>query len=99
MLREIVLDTETTGLVPTDGHRLIEIGAVELFNHLPTGRVFHSYVNPGRDVPAEALTPRSTWADPAEYDRQAGRLAKMFHENFKSFEDRVSPDVRAAGPV
>ena len=54
-MREIVLDTETTGLVPTDGHRLIEIGAVELFNHLPTGRVFHSYVNPGRDVPAEAL--------------------------------------------
>ena len=50
-MREIVLDTETTGLVPTEGHRLIEIGAVELFNHLPTGRVFHSYVNPGRDVP------------------------------------------------
>jgi phosphoenolpyruvate carboxykinase (ATP) len=51
------------------------------------------------DVPREALTPRSTWADPEEYDRQAGRLAKMFHENFKSFEDRVSPDVRAAGPA
>jgi phosphoenolpyruvate carboxykinase (ATP) len=51
------------------------------------------------EVPAEALTPRSTWADPAEYDRQARRLAQMFHENFKSFEDRVSPDVRAAGPA
>jgi DNA polymerase-3 subunit epsilon len=54
-MREIVLDTETTGLEPTDGHRIIEIGAVELFNHVPTGRVFHSYVNPGRDVPADAL--------------------------------------------
>ena len=54
-MRESVLDTEPTGQVPTEGHRLIEIGAVELFNHLPTGRVFHSYVNPGRDVPVEAL--------------------------------------------
>ena len=54
-MREIVLDTETTGLEPNDGHRIIEIGAVELFNHVPTGRVFHTYVNPGRDVPAEAL--------------------------------------------
>jgi DNA polymerase-3 subunit epsilon len=54
-MREIVLDTETTGLEPNDGHRVIEIGAVELFNHVPTGRVFHTYVNPGRDVPVDAL--------------------------------------------
>jgi DNA polymerase-3 subunit epsilon len=54
-MREIVLDTETTGLEPNDGHRIIEVGAVELFNHVPTGRVFHTYVNPGRDVPADAL--------------------------------------------
>ena len=54
-MREIVLDTETTGLEPNDGHRIVEIGAVELFNHVPTGRVFHSYVNPGREIPAEAL--------------------------------------------
>jgi DNA polymerase-3 subunit epsilon len=54
-MREIVLDTETTGLEPNDGHRVIEIGAVELVNHVPTGRIFHSYVDPGRDVPAEAL--------------------------------------------
>jgi DNA polymerase-3 subunit epsilon len=54
-MREIVLDTETTGLEPNDGHRVIEIGAVELVNHVPTGRIFHSYVNPGRDVPVEAL--------------------------------------------
>jgi DNA polymerase-3 subunit epsilon len=54
-MREIVLDTETTGLEPNEGHRVIEIGAVELFNHVPTGRVFHTYVNPGRDIPPEAL--------------------------------------------
>jgi DNA polymerase-3 subunit epsilon len=54
-MREIVLDTETTGLVPGDGHRVVEIGAIELFNHVPTGRVFHSYVNPERDMPADAL--------------------------------------------
>jgi DNA polymerase-3 subunit epsilon len=53
-MREIVLDTETTGLDPADGHRVIEIGCVELINYLPTGRVYHTYVNPERDVPAEA---------------------------------------------
>ena len=54
-MREIVLDTETTGLEPNDGHRIVEIGAVELFNHVPTGRVFHTYINPGREIPADAL--------------------------------------------
>ena len=54
MLREIVLDTETTGLSPRDGHRMVEIGAVELINHLPTGRTFHAYLNPERDIPKEA---------------------------------------------
>lgn len=54
-MREIVLDTETTGLKPEEGHRLVEIGCVELFNHMPTGRVFHEYINPGRDMPEEAF--------------------------------------------
>jgi DNA polymerase-3 subunit epsilon len=53
-MREIVLDTETTGLEPGDGHRVVEIGALELSNHLPTGRVFHAYLNPERDIPADA---------------------------------------------
>lgn len=53
-MREIVLDTETTGLDPLDGHRVIEIGCVELINYIPTGRVYHTYINPERDVPAEA---------------------------------------------
>src|SRR3954470_12446091 len=54
-MREIVLDTETTGLDPFAGDRIVEVGAVELFNHTPTGRSFHAYINPQRDVPAEAV--------------------------------------------
>mgnify|MGYP001480182093 CR=1 FL=1 len=54
MLREIVLDTETTGLDPRKGDRLIEIGCIELVNRIPTGREFHRYINPERTVPAEA---------------------------------------------
>ncbi|MGA1268716.1 MAG: DNA polymerase III subunit epsilon [Gemmobacter sp.] len=54
-MREIVLDTETTGLDPAEGHRIVEIGAVELFNHLPTGRSFHRYLNPDRAMPTEAF--------------------------------------------
>jgi DNA polymerase-3 subunit epsilon len=53
-MREIVLDTETTGLDPLQGHRLVEIGAVELFNHLPTGKTYHTHINPDRDMPREA---------------------------------------------
>ena len=53
-MREIVLDTETTGLDPKKGHRLIEIGGVEIFNRIPTGREFHRFINPERDVPEEA---------------------------------------------
>lgn len=54
-MREIVLDTETTGLSPKEGHRLVEIGCLELINYLPTGNVFHVYINPERDMPAEAF--------------------------------------------
>jgi DNA polymerase-3 subunit epsilon len=54
-MREIVLDTETTGLDPLQGHRLVEIGCIELLNRIPTGATFHCYVNPERDVPAEAF--------------------------------------------
>ena len=53
-MREIVLDTETTGLDPYSGHRIVEIGCVELINYLPTGRYFHSYLNPERMMPKEA---------------------------------------------
>jgi DNA polymerase-3 subunit epsilon len=54
MMREIVLDTETTGLSPNDGDRIVEIGCIELLNHVPTGKVYHQYVNPERDMPTEA---------------------------------------------
>jgi DNA polymerase-3 subunit epsilon len=53
-MREIVLDTETTGLDPAQGHRIVEIGAVELLNRMPTGKSFHAYLNPERDMPKEA---------------------------------------------
>lgn len=54
-MREIVLDTETTGLEPADGDRVVEIGCVELVNHVPTGRTFHRYTNPERDIPEDAV--------------------------------------------
>jgi DNA polymerase III subunit epsilon len=54
MKREIILDTETTGLDPASGHRIVEIGCVEVVGGLRTGAVFHSYLNPQRDVPQEA---------------------------------------------
>jgi DNA polymerase-3 subunit epsilon len=54
-MREIVFDTETTGLNPQSGDRIVELGCVELFNHIPTGRHFHTYINPQRDVPSEAF--------------------------------------------
>ena len=54
MAREIVLDTETTGFDPAQGHRIVEIGAVELINHMPTGKTYHVYLNPERDMPKEA---------------------------------------------
>jgi DNA polymerase III subunit epsilon len=52
--REIILDTETTGLDPARGDRIVEIGAVELFNHVATGKTYHVYLNPERDMPPEA---------------------------------------------
>ena len=54
-MREIVLDTETTGFDPQGGDRIVEIGAVELLNHLPTGRTYHQYINPERGMPKEAF--------------------------------------------
>lgn len=54
-MREIVLDTETTGLEPSEGDRIVEIGAIELINHMPTGRVYHEYIDPERDMPEAAF--------------------------------------------
>jgi len=54
-MREIVFDTETTGLDPLQGDRLVEIGCIELFNRFPTGKTFHRYINPERDMPRAAF--------------------------------------------
>ncbi len=53
-MREIILDTETTGLSPITGDRIVEIGAIELINHIPSGKTYHVYLNPERDMPKEA---------------------------------------------
>jgi DNA polymerase-3 subunit epsilon len=75
-MREIILDTETTGFEPSEGHRLVEIACLELVNQIPTGRVFQRYVNPERDMPeaafrihglsAEFLSDKPKFADIAE---------------------------------
>ncbi|MEQ9489990.1 MAG: DNA polymerase III subunit epsilon [Alphaproteobacteria bacterium] len=54
-MREVVLDTETTGLSPKAGHRIVEIGCIELQNTVPTGRTYHQYINPERDMPDDAF--------------------------------------------
>src|ERR1700742_239533 len=53
-MREIIFDTETTGFDPASGHRVVEIGCIEIVNGIPTGKTFHRYINPERDMPAEA---------------------------------------------
>ncbi len=62
-MREVALDTETTGLDPKAGHRVVEIGCLELINHLPTDRVFQCYINPERDMPVEAYEVHGLSAD------------------------------------
>lgn len=76
MIREIVLDTETTGFEPSQGHRLVEIGCLELVNHIPTGRVFHTYINPEREVPGDAFAVHG--------------LSYEFLKNHPPFKDVVS---------
>lgn len=77
MIREIVLDTETTGFEPSQGHRLVEIGCLELINHVPTGRVFHTYLNPNRDVPQDAYAVHG--------------LSYEFLKDHPPFQDMASP--------
>ncbi len=86
MIREIILDTETTGLDPRAGHRIAEIGALELLNHIPTGRTYHVYINPQRDMPseAEAIHGLST---------AFLRDKPAFHAIVQSFEDFIADSV------
>jgi len=87
MMREIVLDTETTGLDPLSGHRVVEIGCLELMNHLPTGRHFHTYLNPERDMPPEAFAVHGL---SGEFLMQHPKFADVV-EDFLAFigEDRL----------
>jgi len=73
VLREIVFDTETTGLSAEQGDRLVEIGAIELINHLPTGRTYHQYINPLREVPEDAF--------------KVHGLSTEFLQNYPKFSD------------
>jgi DNA polymerase-3 subunit epsilon len=82
-MREIVLDTETTGLDPNKGDRLVEIGCVELLNRIPTGATFHVYINPERDVPAEAFAIHG--------------LSTEFLKTHKPFADVVDEFLRFIG--
>jgi DNA polymerase III subunit epsilon len=76
-MREVVLDTETTGLDPGEGHRIVEIACIELVHHVPTGRKFHRYVNPERDMPEEALVVHGITA---EFLARQSRFAALVDE-------------------
>ncbi|MBN9886094.1 DNA polymerase III subunit epsilon [Salipiger abyssi] len=80
-MREIVLDTETTGFEPEQGDRIVEIGAVELFNHVPTGNTYHQYINPERSMPQEAFEVHGLGDD---FLRDKPVFAKIVDE-FRSF--------------
>lgn len=84
-MREIVLDTETTGIEPADGHRLIEIGCVEVINHIPTGKTYHQYINPERDVPPDAVAVHGI-TDAFLADKP------VFSQIYTDFLDFIGPD-------
>jgi DNA polymerase-3 subunit epsilon len=83
-MREIVFDTETTGLDPLQGHRMVEIGCIELVNRFPSGRLFHRYFNPERDMPAEAFAVHGL---SAEFLNDKPRFAEVADELAAFIED------------
>jgi DNA polymerase-3 subunit epsilon len=87
-MREIVLDTETTGFEPAEGHRIVEIGAVELFNHIPTGKTYHQYINPERSMPAEAFEVHGLGDDFLRLKPRFADIAQAFLE-FIGTESRL----------
>ena len=88
-MREIVLDTETTGLDPGQGHRLVELGCIELLNRIPTGATFHVYLNPERDVPAEAAAIHGLTSD---FLKDKPRFAEIV-DDFLAFIGEDAPLV------
>jgi DNA polymerase-3 subunit epsilon len=83
-MREIVLDTETTGLDPASGHRIVEVACLELLNHIPTGRSYQSYVNPERDMPADA---HAVHGLTAEFLSDKPRFAEIAEELLRFIAD------------
>lgn len=77
-MREIVLDTETTGLDPSQGDRVVEIGCVELYNRIPTGQSFHQYLNPERDMPTAAFEVHGLSAEFLKDKPRFGEVADAF---------------------
>jgi len=94
-MREIVLDTETTGFEPSEGDRIVEIGAIELLNHMPTGRTYHQYINPKRSMPAGAFEIHGIGPDllepprPAEKGEVILRDKPVFAEVAQAFVDFI----------
>lgn len=79
-MREIILDTETTGLDPAKGHRIVEIGAIEISNLIPTGNIFHVYINPERDMPDEAFRVHGLSADFLSKHERFAEIVESFLE-------------------
>ena len=82
-LREITFDTETTGLDPFTGDRVVEIGCVELINHLPSGETFHVYINPERDMPEEAFKVHGLSEEFLSDKPKFAEIAQGFHDFIK----------------
>ena len=95
-MREIVLDTETTGFDPEQGDRIVEIGAIELYNHMPTGRTFHEYINPERGIPQDAFDIHGIGPDLLDVPRPPRpgevilRDKPLFNQVAQSFVDFVA---------
>ncbi|MBS0123456.1 DNA polymerase III subunit epsilon [Thetidibacter halocola] len=94
-MREIVLDTETTGFDPEQGDRIVEIGAIELLHHVPTGRTYHQYINPERNMPDEAFGVHGIGPDllspprPAQPGQVTLRDKPVFKKVAKDFIDFI----------
>ncbi|GGG78874.1 DNA polymerase III subunit epsilon [Salipiger pallidus] len=99
-MREIVLDTETTGFEPEQGDRIVEIGAVELYNHMPTGRTYHQYINPERGMPEGAFGVHGLGPDllspprPAEPGEVTLRDKPLFAQIVDDFIEFVGNDAK-----
>jgi len=89
MLREIVIDTETTGLDPANGDRLIELGCIEIVNRIPTGREFHRYLNPERDIHRDVYRDvhRIRVVDRTNIQKAVRRMVEKLRDLGLRFED------------